>query len=111
MTNTLNATSDGILIVSYLPQGETITLSNPRFGELFGIDYHVVIGQPDEMVRAEAQKSFKDPAAFQRDQLFRESEKMLRRLIGEDLILQKPFTPQTLGQKVREILDRAQNLQ
>jgi PAS domain S-box-containing protein len=78
LTNILHATSDGILVVSYLPTGETITLANPRFGEIFGIDYRTVIGRTDEMVRAEAQNCFKDPSTFQREvrRLYREREEV-----------------------------------
>jgi signal transduction histidine kinase/CheY-like chemotaxis protein len=74
LTNTLNATSDGILVVNYLPKGETITLANARYGEIFGIDHHAIIGQLHETVLAETKSCFKEPEVYQNE---------VRRLYGD----------------------------
>jgi len=64
LRNTLEATSDGILMVSYLEAGPTITLANRRFGEIFGLDPTAVIGTPDAQVWESIKHRFKDPEIF-----------------------------------------------
>ena len=60
LRNTLEATSDGILMVSYLPAGPTITLANRRYGEIFGLNPSAVIGTRDTEVRESIKHQFKD---------------------------------------------------
>ncbi len=64
---TLNSTSDGIMGVSYTPEGEIVSFCNRRFGEIFGLDPESVIGRPHKDVCAETSLSFLDPKAFQDD--------------------------------------------
>ncbi len=75
--NTLEATSDAMLMVSYLDAGPTITMANRRFSEIFGIDPSAVIGKLDIEVRESAKHCFKDPAAFMEgaEQLYQERER------------------------------------
>ncbi len=64
LRNTLEATSDGILMVSYLQSGPTITMANRRFGELFGLDISNIVGIPDADMRQSLSRCVKDPETF-----------------------------------------------
>ncbi len=64
LRNTLEATSDGILMVSYLETGPTITMANRRFGELFGLDISNIVGTPDAEIRQSLSRCVKDPENF-----------------------------------------------
>ncbi|GAG16174.1 unnamed protein product, partial [marine sediment metagenome] len=91
LRNTLEATSDAMLMVSYLDAGPTITMANRRFSEIFGIDPSTVIGKLDIEVRESAKHCFKDPAAFMEgvEQLYQERER------GQTIELELVF-PQSL---------------
>jgi len=64
LRNTLEATSDAILMASYLEAGPTITMANRQFGEIFDFDPSTVIGMLDADIREKAKRCFKDPDAF-----------------------------------------------
>jgi PAS domain S-box-containing protein len=64
LRNTLEATSDAMLMVSYLEAGPTITMANRRFGEIFGVEPTQLIGKLDSELRESIKRYFKDPTAF-----------------------------------------------
>ena len=64
---TLNSTFDGVLGVTYTPEGEVVSFCNKRFGKIFDLNPDSVIGQKDAEVRARASSSFADPEAFLAD--------------------------------------------
>ena len=64
LRNTLEATSDGILMVSYLAAGPTITLANRRYGEIFGVNPSAVIGALDLEIRDSIKHRFMDAGEY-----------------------------------------------
>ncbi|MEW6744972.1 MAG: ATP-binding protein [Planctomycetota bacterium] len=66
---TLNSTSDGLLLVKYLPAGETITLANKRLGELFDLDPAQLLGRPARELHRRLSALAKEPALY--DELVR----------------------------------------
>ncbi len=79
LRNTLEATSDAILMVSYLEAGPTITMANRRFGQIFGLEPPAIIGMLDAEVGESVKHCFKDPDAFIADveELYRRKERVL----------------------------------
>ncbi len=78
LRNTLEATSDAIMMVSYLDAGPTITMANRRFGEIFGVDPSTIIGTLDAEVRDAISSHFKDSKAFTIlvEELYEEKERV-----------------------------------
>lgn len=79
LQNTLEATSDAMLMVSYLEVGPTITMANRRYGEIFGIDPSAVIGKLDGEARELVKQCLKDPESFVKgvERLYLDREQVL----------------------------------
>ena len=67
LESVLNATSDGILDVRLSADGPRISFANRRFGEIFQLPPHEVVGMLDRDVRTRAARSFRHPDAFERN--------------------------------------------
>jgi len=95
LRNTLEATSDAMLMVSYLETGPTITMANRRFGEIFGLDPAGLIGRHDSELQELIKDYFKDPRAFLDgiDRLYEERELVrtseLQLLLPQPLIVER----------------------
>ncbi len=48
---TLNATDNGILVLGESPRGPAVTVANPAFVRLFGLDSAAILGQPEPDLR------------------------------------------------------------
>jgi signal transduction histidine kinase len=61
----LNATSDGILGVQFAADEPRVGFANRRFGEIFGLAPHELVGVRDDDLRAVAARSFLRPENFE----------------------------------------------
>lgn len=61
----LNATSDGILGVQFAADEPRVGFANRRFGEIFGLAPHELVGVRDDDLRAAAARSFLRPENFE----------------------------------------------
>jgi len=66
LEHVLDAGPAAILVVDYLPQGETVTLANQRFGQMFGLAPKSVMQKPFEQVAASLVASFDRESDFER---------------------------------------------